>query len=291
MRLAYSYIRFSTPDQLKGDSLRRQLELSRNYAEQHGLILDDKLKLRDIGVSAFKGDNIASGRLGAFLKAIDSGKVQRGSLLLIESLDRLTRDQMSKALSVFIEILNSGVSIVSLADGREYTTDSINDIGNLIFSIIELSRAHHESLMKSKRVAAAWENKRQRATAGHILTRRAPAWLREENGRFVAIPERAAIIRTIFQLCIEGYGTTAIIKRFNEQRINAWNGTIEQSTKRTGWYGSYIQKILTNRAVMGELQPHMLVNGKRVPDGESLRGYFPTIIDEQTFYRAQGALK
>jgi len=29
---AYSYIRFSTPEQLKGDSLRRQLESSRKYA-------------------------------------------------------------------------------------------------------------------------------------------------------------------------------------------------------------------------------------------------------------------
>jgi len=29
---AYSYIRFSTPEQLKGDSLRRQLESSREYS-------------------------------------------------------------------------------------------------------------------------------------------------------------------------------------------------------------------------------------------------------------------
>ena len=30
----YSYIRFSTPEQSKGDSLRRQLELSANYAKE-----------------------------------------------------------------------------------------------------------------------------------------------------------------------------------------------------------------------------------------------------------------
>jgi len=52
---AYSYIRFSTPEQLKGDSLCRQLEASRAYAKQHGLVLDENL--RDIGVSAFKGKN------------------------------------------------------------------------------------------------------------------------------------------------------------------------------------------------------------------------------------------
>ena len=35
---AYSYIRFSTPEQAEGDSLRRQLEDSIAYAEEHGLL-------------------------------------------------------------------------------------------------------------------------------------------------------------------------------------------------------------------------------------------------------------
>lgn len=34
---AYSYVRFSSPDQEKGDSLRRQVELSEQYAIKHGL--------------------------------------------------------------------------------------------------------------------------------------------------------------------------------------------------------------------------------------------------------------
>ena len=37
---AYSYIRFSTPEQIKGDSLNRQLQLSKSYAKHHNLILD-----------------------------------------------------------------------------------------------------------------------------------------------------------------------------------------------------------------------------------------------------------
>ena len=49
MKVAYSYIRFSTPEQMKGDSLRRQLEASRKYAAEHDLVLDDTL--RDLGKS------------------------------------------------------------------------------------------------------------------------------------------------------------------------------------------------------------------------------------------------
>lgn len=50
---AYSYLRFSRPEQLKGDSRRRQLDLSRQYALEHGLDLDQEFQ--DLGVSALRG--------------------------------------------------------------------------------------------------------------------------------------------------------------------------------------------------------------------------------------------
>ncbi|MEO5344728.1 MAG: recombinase family protein, partial [Gammaproteobacteria bacterium SHHR-1] len=40
MAIAYSYIRFSSPIQMQGNSLRRQLDAARAYAEAHGLVLD-----------------------------------------------------------------------------------------------------------------------------------------------------------------------------------------------------------------------------------------------------------
>jgi len=46
--LAYSYIRFSTPDQMQGDSERRQLALAQAYCKKKGLELDDRLTLRDL---------------------------------------------------------------------------------------------------------------------------------------------------------------------------------------------------------------------------------------------------
>lgn len=56
--VAFSYIRFSTPEQSKGDSLRRQTELSARYAEEHGLLLREDLKMHDVG-SAFTGAPLA----------------------------------------------------------------------------------------------------------------------------------------------------------------------------------------------------------------------------------------
>ena len=107
---AYSYIRFSTPEQAKGDSLRRQLQLSRAYAEKHDLDLDETLRL-DAGVSGFHGANLKpQAALGRFLEEIEAGKVPKGSFLLVESLDRLSRTEATQALAVFTSILNQGVN-------------------------------------------------------------------------------------------------------------------------------------------------------------------------------------
>jgi len=40
MKQAYSYIRFSSELQTKGDSLRRQTQLAEDYALKHNLLLD-----------------------------------------------------------------------------------------------------------------------------------------------------------------------------------------------------------------------------------------------------------
>jgi hypothetical protein len=46
---AYSYIRFSSLEQAKGDSPRRQTEMTAKWCERHGVKLSDDLKLRDEG--------------------------------------------------------------------------------------------------------------------------------------------------------------------------------------------------------------------------------------------------
>ena len=69
---AYSYIRFSTPDQIKGDSLRRQLEGSRQWADDNGYELDTSL--RDLGVSAYSGANRTEGSLRKFIEMIEIGR-------------------------------------------------------------------------------------------------------------------------------------------------------------------------------------------------------------------------
>src|SRR4051812_20709554 len=101
--LAFSYIRFSHPDQAKGDSLRRQTKAPREWCERNGAHLDETTTLRDLGKSAFTGKhrkNPDRHALAAFLKMVEEGRVPRGSFLIIENLDRLTREDLQPALQL-----------------------------------------------------------------------------------------------------------------------------------------------------------------------------------------------
>jgi DNA invertase Pin-like site-specific DNA recombinase len=176
---AYSYLRFSTPEQQRGDSFRRQSESAQRYADQHDLDLDQDLTFQDLGVSAFRGRNVVEGSLGAFLKAVDEGRVSRGSYLLVESLDRLSRDRLMAALALFQSLLERGITVVTLADSKVFTTDSLNDLPDLMWFLMIASRAHEESVTKSHRGKAFWKAKRLKAAEdGTPLTSIVPAWLR-----------------------------------------------------------------------------------------------------------------
>jgi DNA invertase Pin-like site-specific DNA recombinase len=280
---AYSYLRMSTDLQLKGDSRRRQLELSRAYAEANGLELAEGAELEDIGVSAFKGANVRGGALGVFLDAVRSGTIKPGSYLLVESLDRLTRQQLLKANSLFLSIIQAGINLVTLADGRVYPAGT-NDLGDLILSLVIMSRAHEESQIKSHRISAAWKNKRAKALTQVPMTKWCPAWLKlaDDRTHYVQIPERVEVVRGIFQDAASGMGIYSIATRLNRASVPTFDSP-------TGWHTSYIAKILGNRAVLGEFQPHIRENSKRVPIGEPSRDYYPAIVDEELFYRAQVA--
>ena len=155
--IAYSYMRFSNPQQATGDSRRRQLTMAEKYAAEHGLTLDRHLSFRDLGVSAFRGKNAKEGALHAFLEAIEHNLVPWGSSLLIESLDRLSRDRILAAQALFLQIIQAGVTIVTLTDQRSYSLDSINrNPLDLVVSLVVMMRANEESEMKSQRIRAAF---------------------------------------------------------------------------------------------------------------------------------------
>jgi DNA invertase Pin-like site-specific DNA recombinase len=295
---AYSYVRFSTPDQAKGDSYRRQTEAANEYAQRHGLELDTELTLTDLGVSAFHGANAKTGALSTFLEAVKDGTVKPGSYLLIENLDRLTRADVLDAQELFIGIIRRGITLVTLFDQRAYSAESVTaNPMDLVFSILTMVRGHEESVTKSRRMLAVFEQKRRNAankTERNPFTRMLPAWLRwnETTRQYEVIEDRANIVRDIFAKTDAGWGKHRITNALNEAQVGTWSLGKRKGGAR--WHGSYIQRLLTNEAVVGTFTPHRSIKtatGRKREPQQPIEGYFPAVIDRDVFARVSAQAK
>lgn len=253
------------------------MKLSEDFAEKHGLDLVETLE--DIGVSAFKGKNSKEGALGGFLEAIESGKVSEGSYLLVESLDRVSRESVINAFNLFSRILQKKVVIVTLADNQIYNLKSLEDNPGQIFMTIGIMlRANEESKTKSERLSAVWQQKKKLAGSKKI-TAMCPAWLNlDKKSNTFVLNKLAETIKQIFELSIQGYGTSAICQLFNSNLKK-----YPPIDKLKGWHKSYIQKILNNPAVYGEYQPHSYRGKDRAPSGEVISDYYPAVVSKETF--------
>ena len=165
-----------------------------------------------------------------------------------------------------------GVSIVTLDPGAGVLPGRlVKDIGSLIEMLVILFRANEESAMKSNRLLAAWDNKRTRC-GDQKLTSTAPKWLRlsEDRKQFELIEDRVQVVSGIFRMARDGKGSIAIAKTLNGEEVPTFG-------RADIWSRSYVRKILANRAVIGEFQPHRMQDGKRVPTGDpSLATFLPS---------------
>jgi len=281
--IVYSYIRFSSKKQEQGDSLRRQRELGDKWIEKNNHTKGN-LTLEDTGVSAFRGKNRHEGALKRFLDEVQSGSVKKGAILLVENLDRLSREGIHPALTLFGKILEAGIDIVVLQPYEQYyTKQSANDLIGMMIPLIHFYLAYLESEKKSNRLKEAWAEKRRLAEKGEKFNKRCPSWLKwsESKQDFVKRDGWEAI-PFIFQKSAEGYGHHKILSELHEHYTPlGTSGT---------WNGSFINSVLADRSVLGELQPKEIdEDGNRIPVGPPIPNYYPRIIDDELWYQSKSS--
>lgn len=147
----YSYQRISSKKQATGTGIDQQKEskVLQELAEKYQLPVSTEV-FQDIGKSAFKGDHLDHA-FGAIKERINDGRIAKGSILVISSLDRLSRQTVNVAQELMLSIVNAGVSIYTTIDQKMYNPDDDNLPASLIVSVIYLERAHNESKTKSAR--------------------------------------------------------------------------------------------------------------------------------------------
>ena len=289
MAQVYSYVRFSDPSQSSGDSVERQVRAGAAWMKrnpQH--TLDTTLSLKDLGIPAFRGHNLdpLKGDLGKFLALVkqQDSPIAKGSILMIEALDRFSRLPPTKVSPIFYTLIEAGIDVLTLNPEQLITADNINDPAVLLPINLYMSIAHEQSKEKRRRVGAAWKRKRDNARKGIPITPCCPAWLRYDKkaDTFVVKPEGKKAVIHIFKRTIQGCGQLPLTRELNKRF---------KPIARKAWSSTYIRAILDNRAVIGEYQPYTTDElGNGIPDGAVIKGYYPRIIPDDLFYRAKAAI-
>ena len=275
MSPVYIYIRYSSSEQRDGDSYERQIKKAKAYCERNGYVFLEQNVYFDDGVSGYTGANRTKGKLGEFIAAVDRGEIPPGSFLLVENLDRFSREEALVTLMTLAGLKEKKIRVVILDDNKEIDLTSYSILQPLIQSI----RSNDESARKSQLLGSAWAKKKANAL-GAVLTKRVPAWLRvvgeKDKQRIEEIPERKAVIKYIFKLSAEGEGKTLIARTLNKQQIPTFG-------KSKFWHSSYIDKILKNPATYGVYVPYKGRAGLRKQDGPPIERYYPETITKEEF--------
>ncbi|WP_321941686.1 recombinase family protein [Paraburkholderia tropica] len=271
----YSYLRFSDPKQAQGSSIARQAESAARWAQARGFVLDTSLTLHDKGLSAYHQRNVKKGALGTFLRAVEDGRVPAGSVLIVESLDRLSRAEPIIAQNLLTSIVMSGITVVTTGESSvEYNRETVKKNPGILFMALGAAlRAHEESSTKAARVkeairikAAAWLDGRYR---GKVAPGADPSWISYDKVRgFELIPEVAKAVRKVLAYYRGGYGAMRAL-----ERVSTEGGCVPPGLSNE----SRVNQLLRQRTLIGVRTIKL--------DGETieLQGYYPPLLTEVEF--------
>jgi len=173
------------------------------------------------------------------LKAVSEGKIKEGDAIVIEAIDRITREDAATAFDRILGIVSAGVKIYTIEDATVYDKASIQSSACYVL-VAKIHASYEYSNRLSQRVQAAYKLKREKAKAGQsIKSPNRPIWI-DSNGAL--IEEVATAVRLAIRLYKQGQGQLELLKR-----VRAEFPDLKQVPATT----RSIKRLLTNEALIG----------------------------------------
>ena len=149
----YAYCRVSSTEQIDGFGLDRQRDMIQQYAQRLNLCIDEWLI--DEGVSGYH-DNLDRGALSDWIAQVRAGQVQKDSVLIIESMDRFTRADMSKQMRTMLDVLDADIAVHAITESQIYSKQNPQ---TYMFFVMFGQLANKQSKEKSIRHTDNWRRK------------------------------------------------------------------------------------------------------------------------------------
>jgi hypothetical protein len=256
------------------DSTDRQIDITLEYCEKLGLVLDDNFAIVDEGVSAFKeitkeddyGNqrkialNLEKSALADLVEIVKSGRFPNGVNLVVEKLDRIYRDIPRRAIEHFTSLLNYGVTIHTPLDNRIYRPDG--DDLELINAVLQLTASHHYSKLLSDRIGRSVTrrvNEMVNDPSKIYRISRIPEWWEIEYEKQEVYSKKRKIksiyvnednrqlIQEVFILYAQNLSTKDIANKFNNRGTRNFQNEL--------WTANTIVNLIKSKSVMGIMIP------------------------------------
>jgi site-specific DNA recombinase len=290
------YIRLSKEDSdkvIESESITNQRNILLTYLKENQLALAGEYV--DDGVSGTTFDRPAFNRL---INDIEDGKI---NMVVTKDLSRLGRDYIQSGYYVEQYFPMKRVRYVSILDNidTERTNSSENDIAP--FRSI-LNEMYAKDI--SKKIRIVFQQKKE---DGQFLSTSAPlGYKKDPNDKHHLIidNETAPIVRRMFKMIIDGYGTTQIANIFTDEHIptpamrNKYQ-TNALSYQYGYWHPGSVRRILRNNVYIGKLEQgksqtisYKNRQRRKLPKEQwiTIDNAHESLIDEETFYTVQRLL-
>jgi site-specific DNA recombinase len=268
MAQAVLYAAKSTDD--KHGSIPTQLDDARRLAKRDGF--EVVAEFSDEAASAFKG-NRGPGLAQALAKA-----EELGAALIVQHSDRLARGDGSQAqhlVELVLRARKAGVRLVSVQDPQTF------DGMGLVYAALMGDRAHEDSARKSKATRAGKQRQLDRGEhlGGPVCDGYRQVAQHDDSGRvvgrtFALDPDRAPVVRAMFDLAAEGAPDARIARSLNAQGHRTRHG--RPFTRRA------VQNAITNPFYAGGV-----AYKRGTPEERIVEGRHPALVEQATFDRIQ----
>lgn len=289
-RHSISYLRFSSSPQERGSSIDRQQKVLDDAIAHYGLIVDQTLI--DRAKSASKGHHRTRGELADLIAAIRGGFIPRGTVLIVEAIDRLFREGAMDVFSYLKDwVQDRGLVLVVGNDLTIYCEAAINgDLSHKLLAEVNAAKDYAVRLSEMafgahaarRRKVEAFANDPDHATVP-VINGILPAWLTRTKGKndYRLQDDHTDTLRLIFDLYAGGSSCRQIAESFTKDTVPLFHGM-------KAWRSPRIGAILRDRHTIGMYMPtrkgeksyHRIAIGPEVQ-------IFPTAIDAETWLRVQ----
>ena len=273
-KTAYSYKRFSSVGQSHGSSIERQLEEAQSISAEKGWKFVDLPS--DRGLSGFTSENKHKGALGLFLRKVTAGEVEKGSVLIIEKMDRFSRNEVDLVLPDFLALLQSGIEIFSCIDRSHYTLAVIRQNPMMLnYAVMAMAMANDFSKTLSKRISNTFALKYAAATKGQKVNfgNWQPRWIDFVNGSF-KFNKKAETVSWIIQEYLKGTSMLSIASQLNQEGTPAIG-------RGKRWTQGQVGYLLQTEGLLG----HCEIKGHKYSR------YYPALITDDDWNKLQAKLR